>query len=245
MLNCLSFYEKAFLRLCIFLGFLLLPFFASAQMDNEPRNLPKYDKQRLHFGFTLGLNSSSFVVDRVGDLKIRDTIYSVESEPVSGLNLGIISNLALGDFFDVRFIPTLAFGQRNLKYHFIYSDTTEANTPKKIESTYLEFPVMLKFKSARRNNYRVYVLAGMKYAIDMVSQAKVKNKDKDIIKLARKDYGYEIGLGFDFYMPYFKFSPEIKMYNGMRNLLIKENTQYSNPIDALYAKTFVISFLFE
>ena len=241
MLNCLSFYEKAFLRLCIFSGFLLLPFFASAQMDNEPRNLPKYDKQRLHFGFTLGLNSSSFVVDRVGDLKIRDTIYSVESEPVSGLNLGIISNLALGDFFDVRFIPTLAFGQRNLKYHFIYSDTTEANTPKKIESTYLEFPVMLKFKSARRNNYRVYVLAG----IDMVSQAKVKNKDKDIIKLARKDYGYEIGLGFDFYMPYFKFSPEIKMYNGMRNLLIKENTQYSNPIDALYAKTFVISFLFE
>jgi hypothetical protein len=230
------------LLLLLFSG---MPQLLRAQMDNQPLNLPKYDKQRLHFGFTLGLNSSNFVIDRVGDLKIRDTIYSIESEPVSGLNLGIISNLALGDNFDFRFIPTLSFGQRNLNYHFIYSDSSEAVTQKKIESTYLEFPFLVKFKSQRRNNYRIYVLAGMKYAIDMVSQAKVKNKDKDIIKLSRKDYGYEIGLGFDFYMPYFKFSPEIKMYNGLRNLLIAENTQYANPIDALYAKTFVISFTFE
>ena len=85
----------------------------------------------------------------------------------------------------------------------------------------------------------------MKYAIDMVSQAKVKNKDKDIIKLGRKDYGYEIGLGFDFYMTYFKFSPEIKMYNGLKNLLIKENTVFVNPLEALYSKTFLISFTFE
>lgn len=221
------------------------PFMANAQMNNEPENLPKYDKQVLHFGFALGINSSRFVVNRVGDLKIRDTVYSVESDPVSGFNLGILSNLRIGEYFDLRFIPTLSFCQRNLNYHFIYNDTTESFTPKNIESTYLEFPFDLKFKSKRKDNYRIYVLAGWKYQIDMVSQAKVIKTDKDIIKLNRNDYGYEIGLGIDFYLTYFKFSPEIKMYNGLSNLLVKENTSFSSPIDALYSKTFMVSLFFE
>jgi hypothetical protein len=79
----------------------------------------------------------------------------------------------------------------------------------------------------------------------MVSQAKVKNKDKDVVRLRKNDHGYEIGLGFDFYLSYFKFSPEIKMFNGMRNLLIKEDTEFSSPLESLYAKTFVVSFTFE
>lgn len=95
------------------------------------------------------------------------------------------------------------------------------------------------------NNYRAYVIAGFKYGIDMVSQAKVKAEDPDVIKLSRQDYGYEIGFGFDFYMTYFKFSPEIKMYTGMKNLIIPENTIFSSPIEALYSKTFTVSFTFE
>src|SRR6185436_4285256 len=100
---------------------------ANAQLDDVPLNLPKYDKQWIHFGFTLGINSSKFTIDRVGDLKIRDTVYTVESNAVSGLNLGILSNLRIGNNFDLRFIPTLSFSQRNLNYHFIYNDTSEAS----------------------------------------------------------------------------------------------------------------------
>jgi hypothetical protein len=88
-------------------------------------------------------------------------------------------------------------------------------------------------------------LAGGKYAIDMVSQEKVLAKDKEIVKLNRYDYGYEIGLGFDFYMEFFKFSPEIKMYNGMNNLLIQDGRIFAKPISGLYSKTFLISFTFE
>jgi hypothetical protein len=233
-----------FVRVLIFLlG--LSPLILHAQMNNKPQNLPKYDHQKLHFGFVLGINSSNFAINRVGDLKIQDTIYSIESESVSGLNLGIVSNLRLGEYFDFRFIPSLSFGQRNLNYDFIFNDTTSAFAQKTIESTYLEFPFMFKFKSARINNYRIYVIGGMKYSIDMVSQAKINDKDKDIVKLKRNDYGYEIGFGFDFYLTYFKFSPELKMYNGLTNLLVPEDTRYSSPIDALYAKTFVVSLLFE
>jgi hypothetical protein len=232
-----------FKRLIIFFV-LLIPFYGNAQMHDQPINQPKYDHQKAHFGFCLGLNTTRLIIDKKADFKLRDSIYSIECEPVAGLNLGIISNLRISDKFDFRFIPTLSFAQRNMIYDFRYV-VDSALTVKKIESTYLEFPFELKYKSARINNYRAYVLLGLKYSIDMISQAKVKQEDKDILKLKRKDYGYEVGIGFDFYLPYFKFSPEIKMYNGLSNLLVAESTVYADPIKALYAKTFAISFTFE
>jgi hypothetical protein len=218
---------------------------SSAQMSHVPMNLPKYDKQRIHFGFVLGINSANFRLDPAGDLKYQDSVYSVMPRAQGGLNLGILSNLHLGNYFDLRFIPALSFCQRSLDYGYYEPGGRRALLIKPVESTYLEFPVDLKYKSKRIDNYRIYVLAGARYSIDMISQAKVKEKDPDIIKLNRKDYGYEVGLGADFYMPYFKFSPEIKMFNGLPNLLVKENTAYSNALDALRSKIFYVSFFFE
>ncbi len=215
------------------------------QLNKVPINLPKYDHQKIHFGFTLGLNSSNFRVQKVPDFKTQDSIYIIEPQAVMGLNLGIVSNLRLSEYFDLRFIPTLSFAQRNLEYTFLYPGSSGDFITKNIESSYLEFPFLLKFKSRRIDNYRVYVLAGGRYSIDMVSQAKVTNKDKDIVKLERHDYGYEIGLGFDFYMTYFKFAPEIKMFNGVNNLLVKENTPFAKPLEGLRSKIFLVSFTFE
>ncbi|MBK7852919.1 MAG: PorT family protein [Bacteroidetes bacterium] len=216
-----------------------------AQMDRNPINLPKYDHQAIHFGFTLGLNATNFKVQLVPNFKTTDSIYVVESSAVTGLNLGIVSNLRIGEHWDLRFIPALSFAQRNLYYDWIYPDSSNAQSVKTVESTYLEFPLDLKFKSKRVTNYRMYVLAGARYSIDMVSQAKVRDKDKDIVKLKRYDYGYEIGLGFDFYLTYFKFSPEIKMFNGLNNLLVKDNSRYASPLEKLNSKIFLVSFLFE
>jgi len=232
-----------------FISFILL-LLAASSADAQKRkvmNLPKYDRARIHFGFVLGLNVSKFKVDPVENLRVLDTVYSIVPKATSGLNLGIVSNLKLGEHWDFRFIPALAFTQRDLEYSMIYTDPkyTEETIVKQVESTYLEFPFLLKFKSTRIDNYRVYVLAGWKWGIDMVSQAKVLAKDKEIIKLNKYDNGYEIGVGFDFYMTYFKFSPEIKMYNGVKNLLVQDERRFSAPLNSLSSKTFVISFLFE
>ena len=215
------------------------------QRDGVVKNLPKYDQQKIHFGFVLGMNSATFRTELIPEYHVTDSIYTITPSASAGLNLGIVSNLRIGKHFDLRFIPSLSFSQRNLEYFFLYAPGNGATTLKKVESTYLEFPLLLKFKSARINNYRIYVLAGAKYAIDMVSQAKVVAVDKELIKLQRYDYGYEIGIGFDFYMSYFKFSPEIKMYHGLPNLLVQDGTKFSSPLDALYAKSFVLSFTFE
>ncbi len=214
-------------------------------------NLPKYDKASFQFGFTLGLNSGDMIIEKVPDFHYIDTAYNVQSVSQSGFNIGIVVTKQFGPFFDLRFVPTLSFIERDLAYTLTYIDTgsqavVNNYVTKQLQSTYLEFPLDVKFKSKRLNNFRTYVLAGGKYAIDMVSQAQVQAKDKELVKLQRIDYGYEVGVGFDFFMEYFKFGIELKMYTGIPNLLVKdERYVYSSSIDQLNNKTFLISLLFE
>ncbi|MCC6385185.1 MAG: PorT family protein [Bacteroidia bacterium] len=217
----------------------------SSGQRNTVQNLPKYDQQRLHFGFLLGTNKTDFVIRRIGTFTYLDSLYVVEVRPTSGFNLGIVSNLRLGNHFDLRFVPDLSFAQRDLIYSFYVNDVPFSTTVKQIESTFLEFPLELKFKSARVNNYRAYVTAGIRYSIDMVSQAKVENKDRDFVRLSRKDYGYTIGLGFDFYMQLFKLSPEIKMYHGIPDMLVTDNKIFSASLNSLRSKIFMFSLTFE
>jgi len=103
---------------------------------------------------------------------------------------------------------------------------------------------MVKYKSARINNYRAYVIGGAKYSMDLVSQAKVES-NKEPVRLEPFDYGYEIGFGFDFYLTYFKFALEIKMYQGVNNTLVKDEFIYSRALERLHSQTFYISLLFE
>jgi len=233
-------------RVIVF-SFLVLLFNADSLFAQKQKilNLPKYDRQRFHFGFILGINKTDFVIDRVASFSLIDSLYTVESKGTSGFNLQIVTNMRMGEHFDLRFLPGLAFASRNLIYTFEKGRPLSNVVTKKVESTFVELPLDVKFKSARLNNFRAYVLGGVKYSIDMVSQAKVKAKDKEYVKLQRNDYGYEIGVGCDFYLPMFKFSPEIKMYHGLRNLLVKDDLVYSKSLDGLFSKMFTFSLTFE
>jgi hypothetical protein len=234
----------SFLRVIFFCLFCFSLVNQISGQQKKVQNIPKYDKQQIHFGFALGFTSPDFKLTPVKDFRTMDSVYNVESEPQLGFLLGIVSNVRIGNYFDVRFVPILTFAQRNLLYT-MNSGNNHAPTLKKVESTFLEFPVMLKYKSARVNNYRAYVLAGGKYSIDLVSQAKVAESDKQLVRLQPYDYGYEIGFGFDFYLMYFKFALEIKMYNGVNNLLVKDDLIYSRALESLNSKIFYVSLLFE
>ena len=234
-------------RKIIVFSFLLLLFSLDSLFAQKQKilNLPKYDRQRFHFGFILGINKTDFVIDRVASFSLIDSLYTVESKGTSGFNLQIVTNMRMGEHFDLRFLPGLAFASRNLVYTFEKGRPLSNVVTKKVESTFVELPLDVKFKSARLNNFRAYVLGGVKYSIDMVSQAKVKAKDKEFVKLQRNDYGYEIGVGCDFSLPMFTFSPEIKMYHGLRNLLVKDDLVYSKSLDGLFSKMFTLSLTFE
>ncbi len=237
-------YTSYITKLALVAGFIIISFASFAQ---KPwiRNQENYDENLLHFGFSLGINSTGFRIQHTPDFKLLDSIYIVESRPQSGLNLGIISNLRLGPYFDLRFVPALSFASRVLDYTFHDSTAVLPVISKKVESTFIELPLLLKYKSERYHNYRFYVLGGGKYSIDLVSQAKVKEDDKQLVKLINNDYGYEIGVGMDIYFELFKFSPEIKLYNGLNNLLVKEESAFSSPIDKMFSRTVLVTFNFE
>ena len=167
------------------------------------------------------------------------------SSSQNGFNLGIVSNLRIGKYTDLRFIPTLVFGERHLYYQFIDSNQVSNEKIKKIESTLIDFPIYIKYKSARYNNFRTYVLGGVKYSLDIAAQEKIDDDGQEIVKLKRDDIMGEIGFGIDYYLEYFKFSPQIKLSYGIVNLLSKDETVYTKSINRLSTNGWMISFTFE
>lgn len=210
-------------------------------------NLQKFDAKTTHFGFSLGINTASFALHRKAFNTPFDTLASIDVVNQSGFNLGIVSELHLHKYFGVRFIPTLVFAQRNLNYQFIRSDGDVETVERMIESTYLDFPILLKYRSARLNNFAAYLIAGAKYSIDLASNEDVRNEDipESIVKLKRSTTSAEVGVGTDFFLPYFKFAIELKMSYGLQDVLIKDDTELSNPIEKIVPKMFFITFLFE
>lgn len=213
-------------------------------------NLPHYDLKPYHFGFSLGFNKMDFAIKPIEDFRLIDggefdTLRAVLTRPENGFNIGIVSNLRLHSQWDLRFVPTLTFGDRSLVYEGERNNTLVRRT-QKIESTFIDFPLHLKYKSVRMNNTRVYVIGGVKYSLDLAStQDKKEGEEEMIVKLYKNDYFYELGVGFDYYFYYFKFSTEIKASFGMRDMLKRENTVFTNSIDRLNSRILMISFLFE
>ena len=225
---------------------LLLGNNAYAQRDRV-ENLPKYNHESLHFGFTIGLNYTDFVIHPVRDFHLQDSLKTVQSLRQPGFNLGIVSEVKLHEYLAVRFVPALSFGGRTLQY-FFETPTDTFVAERVVESTFLDFPVNLKLRSARVNNFGAYLVGGAKYTYDLASQRNVRtstNFTEQIVKLDRHDFGYEGGVGVDFFLQYFKLAIEAKMSLGTRNVLIKDNTIFSNSIDKLNSKVFLISITFE
>jgi len=214
------------------------------------KNLPGYDSKKLHFGFTIGLNSFDFNVfksDIFFDTSQINLIYAIENNRSMGFHLGPISNLRLGEYFDLRLLINLSFGQRDLAYKLpsVEESGTYNTYTMKIASTYLEFPLLLKYKAARLNNFRPYLLTGINPKFDLASRKKPKESEMPKIQLNMFDPHYEVGFGIDWYLFYFKFSTEIKFSSGFMNMLVPDGTQYSRSIDKLSSKAFLVSFHFE
>lgn len=234
------------LKYIVTFAIVLIALFAKAQDPNEKGNLEHYYNETLHFGFTMGLNRTTFIIQPVVHFERFDTLKTVIAEPKSGFNLGIVTDLRLHKYITLRFVPSLSFAERNLQYYYEGYDTIIRT--KTIESTFLNFPLDLKLRSKRVNNFGAYILAGGAYSLDLASKRKVTNSvnpKEQIVKLKRDDFSYAMGVGSEFYFQYFKFAIELKLSMGLQNLLIKDNTIFSNSIEKLNSKMLLISITFE
>jgi hypothetical protein len=253
----------------LFVFFIMLCYsgLAFSQSKQVP-NKPDYDNAPYHFGFLLGINEMLFTVKTTPGYPNRTyynnalehsipdqnsdsaNLFNVEAQPTLGFVIGIVGNLRLGEYFDVRFTPSLTFGERNLDYTILNYNGSNApemiNVTKNIQSTFVEFPLWVKYKGKRIHNVRPYIMAGGKYSMDLASNAKKKaDNSESYVFINRKDIYALGGVGFDFYTAYFKFGTEISMSYGLFDVLKHDNTIYTGAIDRLSSKIFQISFTFE
>lgn len=212
----------------------------------KPKNESWYDDKLLHFGFSLGFNSMDFNITPSQSFLKSDSIYPEVSQLNPGINIQIVTNLRAGEYFDVRFLPGVSFGQRMIKY---YRNKVPYPVPQRIESSFLEFPLLLKYKGERLNNVRPYVIGGFNYRYDLAGKKEYDDEKPVYVRLKRPDYYYELGGGLDFYLTYFKLSVELKMSNGLSNIITGEavpgHAEYFNAIEKMKSQIWVLSFHFE
>jgi hypothetical protein len=201
-------------------------------------NVHELGKKAIYFGISIGGNVQDFTAIHKPFSAQNDSIRSYRAKIGPGFTLGIIGNYQFHRYFDLRFIPALTFSDKNLEYVLKSKNTVVKKT---VSSIYLDFPVLIRYKSEPIKDFRIYVLAGMRYSFDLASNQKTRKAD-DLIKLGRHDVAVEYGVGFMVYFPYFILSPEFKMSHGILNIhKPTDGLIYSRVIDKLFSRAFTLT----
>lgn len=216
----------------------------------KTKNYRRFDEKTLHFGFMLGGNTANFKAIPVPDAYEKYQITSLEAARSPGGQVGIVTTLKLfHPVVRLRFIPTLSFQERIVKYYSVNPDPTATKdlyNEERVNSTNLDFPLMLQFRTLRYNNFASYVLFGAQYSYDLQSLEKSSQNFNDpFIKIKANDFQGQVGGGLEFFAPYFKFGLELKYSQGFSNVLIQDKTTVSKPLDQLFNKVLWISLIFE
>ena len=249
--------------------FILFVFWAVSAFAQKKvvNNLTTFDDKRLHFGFSIGINAFDFGIQhyaQIGDgpyeydatkwtydeIQVEDTsvVKADLTQLIPGFSVAIVSSLRLNQYFNLRFLPGMSFGERRLVYnipiHDVNDPTTDGSPFYSIKSTFLDFPLLIKYKSNRINNQRPYLIAGASYRIDIS-----KTGVEDLIRLKRGSYHAEFGIGWDSYLQFFRLSTEFKVSLGLNNILDTpgegQREYYGYAFERLTSNIFVLSFHFE
>lgn len=207
------------------------------------KNNPNYDERKLSYGFLIGLHTSAYQI-KYSDRFVTpdlDTVYSIEPGWSPGFSLGFIVNYRITDLLDFRITPKVAFYEHTLRY--LYTDETPTEE-KLVETTMVELPILLKYKSERRGNIRMYMVGGVKPGLEASGKKQMENVSTNL-GITSMNLSLEAGFGFDLYYPLFKFSPEIRFSRGMVNILKNTTNQYGQPLERINTNAITLYLLFQ
>ncbi len=234
-----------------------------AQPKSDYLYLTTFDQRPLHFGFSLGFNWFDANIQTYKPVKGRTSYVADVATLNPGFTVGIIANWRLGDWFDLRFTPGISLGSREVSYsNTTYSIPTEHynwdlfrvsprdsrmgsgvnDSTLTIETTYIDFPLLIKYKAMRIRNLRPYIITGPALRYD------ISKSDKEQLGLKPLDVYWEVGVGLDNYLKYFKLAPELKMSFGLKNILgspKKNNSDLHNSIKRFSSNIVTLCFHFE
>ena len=229
--------------LLVVLFFLSLGNVSAQRAQGHNFNYKDFQAKSYYFGITLGYNQSDYRVYHSKDFILNDSFSRAEAVNGPGFNLGIVSNLKIGQYFDVRFLPTLSFVERNIRY--APPGGGDLLQTRRIESVFVEMPFQVRFKSVPYHDFRLFLIAGVKYVFDVASDSRTRQA-AGLVKIAPTDFQFEYGAGIQFFFPYFIFSPEFKVSQGINNVLIfNDQLEQSNILEKVLSRTFTISLHFE
>ncbi len=203
------------------------------------------DNNLLRWGYFLGFNSYDFNFDYNENL--RD-IY-VERSP--GFNVGLIGNIRINSFIDLRLEPGLIITTRELNYSRSYFDGTERDSDliREVKSTYIHVPLLLKISTKRVNNFKPFVVGGISTALNLSSNETNPNDNKNgQFRTTKNSLFYELGFGIDFYLYNFKFTPSIRGLFGLDDELVRDadpNSPWTSNVNSMQTRGVFINFTFQ
>ena len=231
-------------RTITYILLLLLPLFAVAQ-ERKVQNKPYIDFRRLHYGFFIGVHAQDMEFVNNGFVTENgETWYADIANYNPGFSVGVLGDLRLNTYLSLRVIPTMHFGQNSVRFR---EQKSGATSKQSVKTTYIALPIHLKVAAERFNNYRPYVTAGVSPMWNLT----VKKQQQLLLKTF--DFMIEVGVGCDFYLPFFKLIPELKFSFSPLNVLKKERSdlldanymKFTQSVDRVTSKMITLSLYFE
>ncbi len=239
--------EKRFFILSAFLSAFL--FCACLKTFAQIPNRLNFDKKIVHYGIRIGYSQAVLNITEKENSPYSDTLYGIGSYYVPGLLVGVLADLRLGEYVNLRLSPGLCLNDRNVEYYFKSNDPKSLTKTqlKTVESVFGDLPLELKIRSKRWINFRPYLLTGMHYSFNLASLRKITNIDdqEKVMQINPNDLQYIVGAGFDFYFRYFKFAIELKMSLGINNLVDNRGDIYTDSIEKMKSRMFFFTLTFE
>ncbi|CAN5904089.1 porin family protein [soil metagenome] len=233
----------------LFLLFLLGSGEAFSQKTVFQHNLPHHDAKRVHYGLYLAIHHARFRVQH-SDSLVREMANGsptrVNPKFFPGFGGGLVLNIRANDYMDVRFLPGVGFYSRVVEFAKLEQNPSQPEgltVDQEVGSLFVELPLLLKYKSERRGNTRVYFVGGVRPGFDLTSKRKIAEEEG--LRTIERDLTVEYGIGLDLFFPFFKFSPELRFSHGLMNVKMPDHNLYSNSIRRLSTHTVTLYFFFE
>lgn len=218
-----------------------IAYFGRAQFNEDPIvNLENEDKAFLNWGYYLGFNQYDF------KFAYKNNLEDILVDTSLGFNVGLIGEMRINEFLDLRFEPGLFYSQRTLAFPGF---SNESDATRDLKSTYIDFPLLLKVSTRRLGNWKPFIIGGVYAALNLGSNEKSLDDNlSGTFRMKQKVYGYQLGFGIEFYTEYFKFSPSIRGVFALTDELVPDddpNSPWTGNIESLKTRGIFVNFTFE